>query len=103
MKHVIFPGSDDVLIDMFSELKDKNNIVERGMYLKYDNKITKIRNKLSYHKPWSNFFITILDNLTFNISKLYFELIFIICLYNIDLFFNFFNALFKYMFFIFFR
>lgn len=70
MKHVIFPGSDDVLIDMFSELKDKNNIVERGMYLKYDNKITKIRNKLSYHKPWSNFFITILDNLTFNISKL---------------------------------
>lgn len=70
MKHIIFPGSDDVLIDMFLELKDKNNIVERGMYLKYDTQITMIRNKLSYHKPWSNFFIAILDNLTFNISKI---------------------------------
>lgn len=73
MKHVIFPGSDDVLIEMFSEisdLKDKNNIVERGMYLKYDIQISNIRNKLSYHKPWSNFFIKILDSLTFNISKL---------------------------------
>lgn len=70
MKHIIFPGSDNVLIDMFAELQDENNFVESGMYLKYDSKITNIRNKLSYHKPWSNLLISMLDNLTFNNSKL---------------------------------